>query len=181
MFPCFSKVNLRTCKLIVFKRANSMTGFLSAFFEKGLLVFLYKKLLIQEVVMRVIKSWKEKAMGLKKQIQVIYLAYKDPRTPCYIKILAGLVVAYAFSPIDLIPDFIPVLGYLDDLLLIPIGVGLVIKLIPKEILSNLQEKAKDVSNQNIPRNWVGAILIGTIWVIIVILVGITINEKFHFM
>ena len=68
-----------------------------------------------------LKTW---AKGLKKNIFVLYLAYKDPRVPWYAKLLAICVVAYAFSPIDLIPDFIPILGYLDDIILVPLGIKL---------------------------------------------------------
>jgi uncharacterized membrane protein YkvA (DUF1232 family) len=76
---------------------------------------------------------KKKADGLKRQTVALYLAGRDPRTPWYAKALAAAVVAYALSPVDLIPDFIPVLGYLDDLVIIPAGVGLFIRLIPEDI------------------------------------------------
>lgn len=78
-----------------------------------------------------IKNW---AKQLKRQIYVLYLAYKDPRMPLFTKIFTVSVVAYAFSPIDLIPDFIPILGYLDDLILVPLGVYFALKLIPKPVL-----------------------------------------------
>ena len=96
--------------------------------------------------MKVITAWKQWAKRLKTKIYTLYLAYKDPRTPWYARVFAAVVVGYAFSPIDLIPDFIPVLGYLDDLVLLPIGVVLAIKMIPPEVvpsasstlISNLQ-------------------------------------------
>jgi uncharacterized membrane protein YkvA (DUF1232 family) len=68
-------------------------------------------------------------------VYAIYLAYKDPRVPWYAKLLATCVVAYALSPVDLIPDFIPILGYLDDLILVPLGIYLVIKMIPDEVMA----------------------------------------------
>ena len=77
-----------------------------------------------------IAAWHRKARELKIQTFALYYACRDPRVPWYAKVLAGAVVAYAFSPIDLIPDFIPILGYLDDLVLIPLGVALTIKLVP---------------------------------------------------
>ncbi len=84
--------------------------------------------------------------SLKNEVFALYLAYKDPRVPWYGKILAFLIIAYAFSPIDLIPDFIPVLGYLDDLIIIPVGILLVIKLIPDEVM---EEHRKEVARQYI--------------------------------
>src|SRR5689334_2363581 len=78
------------------------------------------------------KMW---ARGLKRDVYAIYLAARDPRTPWYARVAAMLVAAYALSPIDLIPDFVPVLGYLDDLLIVPLGILLVVRLIPAEVLA----------------------------------------------
>ena len=77
------------------------------------------------------QDWKQQARKLKKEIYVIYLACKDSRVPWYARTLAAIVVAYALSPIDLIPDIIPVIGYLDDLILVPLGIILVIRMIPQ--------------------------------------------------
>ncbi len=88
-----------------------------------------------------IEKWKQRAKVLKKETYSLFLAYKDPRTPWYAKVFTGLVVAYAFSPIDLIPDFIPVLGYLDDLILVPLGITLAIKMIPSEVLADARKQA----------------------------------------
>lgn len=96
----------------------------------------------------------------------IYLAYKDPRVPWYARIFAALVVGYAFSPIDLIPDPIPVLGYLDDLVLIPLGIALAIKMIPPDVLTECREKAREVMRQGKPVNWLAAALIIIIWVLL---------------
>ncbi len=85
---------------------------------------------------------KQKLLEIKRQLQVLAIAARDKRTPWYAKALAGLVVAYALSPIDLIPDFIPVLGYLDDLLIVPAGLALAIKLIPKEVMDEAREKVR---------------------------------------
>ena len=85
---------------------------------------------------------KNKARQLKTEVYAIYLAYKDPRVPWYARILAVCVVGYAFSPIDLIPDPIPILGYLDDLILVPLGIALALKMIPKEVMAEYREQAK---------------------------------------
>ncbi len=81
-------------------------------------------------------AWKRRARQLKRDTYALYLALKDPRAPWYARLVAGLVVAYAFSPIDLIPDFIPVLGYLDDLLIVPLGIALTLKLMPPGVLAD---------------------------------------------
>jgi uncharacterized membrane protein YkvA (DUF1232 family) len=106
-------------------------------------------------------KFKAATKSLKDDTYALYLAYRDPRTPWYAKIWAALVVAYAFSPIDLIPDFIPVLGYLDDLLLVPLGVFVALKLIPAEVMAESREKAKE--NRQKPANWWAAALILLLW------------------
>ncbi len=85
---------------------------------------------------------KQSLLEIKKQVQVLYWAARDRRTPWYAKALAGLVAAYALSPIDLIPDFIPILGYLDDVIIVPAGIALAIKLIPKEVIAEAREKVE---------------------------------------
>ncbi|MFC4410436.1 YkvA family protein [Chungangia koreensis] len=112
-----------------------------------------------------LKQW---ASRLKKQIVIVYLASKDHRVPWHTKILGLLVAAYAFSPIDLIPDFIPVLGYLDDVILVPLGVWIVLKLIPKPVLQELKVKAEEMSSGNKPKNFVAAAIIVLIWLMIIV-------------
>jgi len=85
-----------------------------------------------------IKTW---ARGLNRDGHAIYLASRDPRVPWYAKVLAIAVAAYALSPIDLIPDFIPVVGYLDDLVIVPVGIWLVVSLIPDEVMVECRTKA----------------------------------------
>jgi uncharacterized membrane protein YkvA (DUF1232 family) len=89
-------------------------------------------------------KWKRWAGELKAETHALYLAYRDPRVPLYAKVFAALVVGYAFSPIDLIPDPIPVLGYLDDLILVPLGVALAVRMIPDDVLSESREKAREM-------------------------------------
>ncbi len=85
-----------------------------------------------------LRAW---ARGLKRDVMALWLAARDPRVPMLAKLLAGLVAAYALSPIDLIPDFIPVLGYLDDLLIVPAGIWLAVRLIPADVLADLRKTA----------------------------------------
>jgi uncharacterized membrane protein YkvA (DUF1232 family) len=84
---------------------------------------------------------------LKIQVHALLLAYRDPRTPWYAKALAALVVAYALSPIDLLPDIIPVLGQLDDLLLVPLGIALAVRLIPREVLADCRARARQANRR----------------------------------
>jgi uncharacterized membrane protein YkvA (DUF1232 family) len=109
------------------------------------------------------RSLKQLAKKLKKETYAIYLASIDPRVPWYARMLAGLTVAYAFSPIDLIPDFIPILGYLDDLIIVPLGIWLVIKMIPPAVLAECREKATAEINRSKPTNRVAVAVIMTIW------------------
>ena len=115
-----------------------------------------------------IAALKTKAQELKKNIVVLYLAFKHPKTPLLAKIVIGIVVSYALSPIDLIPDFVPVLGYIDDLILIPAGIAIALKLIPAEVLMECRERQNSLSV--IKKNGVyAAILIVLIWLFILYL------------
>ena len=111
---------------------------------------------------------KNYAIKLKQDTFVLYLSYKDDRTPWYAKAIAICVVAYAFSPIDLIPDFIPVLGYLDDLILVPLGIALALKLIPPHVIEENRVKAEEMKKNGKPKNW----LVGTLFIIIWILLAV---------
>ena len=113
---------------------------------------------------RVVEAWKQRARQLKTETYALYLAYRDPRVPWYARLFAVCVVGYAFSPIDLIPDPIPVLGYLDDLVLIPLGVALALKMIPPAVMAECREKAQAVMSQGKPTNWVAAAVIVAIWI-----------------
>ena len=110
---------------------------------------------------------KQKTKKIKNEIGALYLAYKRPDVPGYAKIVSILVVGYALSPIDLIPDFIPILGYFDDVILIPLGIALAVKLIPRDIMNECRQQSKNIFSEGKPRNWIaGGIIIG-IWIIII--------------
>jgi len=117
------------------------------------------------------------ARRLKNEIMTLYLAARDPRTPWHAKAIIACVVAYALSPIDLIPDFIPVLGYLDDLLLLPMGIYLALKLIPAEVLIDARRRAAETSN-NLPKSWSAAVIIIILWLAAMVVVGIMIARCF---
>lgn len=108
---------------------------------------------------------KNQAKMLKKEVVTLYYAYQDPRIPKLAKIWIAIVVGYAFSPIDLIPDFIPVLGLLDDLLLVPLGIAIALKMIPPEVMVDARTKA-DQSSLNRSTNWVAAGIIVCLWLAI---------------
>jgi len=116
------------------------------------------------------------ASQLKRETLTLYLAARDPRTPWYAKAIVACVVAYALSPIDLIPDFIPVLGYLDDLLLLPMGIYLAIKLIPAEVLIDARRRASE-GPSNLPKRWSAALIIIILWLVALAVVGIMIARS----
>lgn len=102
------------------------------------------------------------AHALKRESLALYYAARDARTPWYAKVLAGAIVAYALSPIDLIPDFIPVIGLLDDIILVPMGIALAVRLTPKPLWEARLREA-ELSAQKLPRIWWGAALIVALW------------------
>lgn len=104
--------------------------------------------------------WKQWARLIKRDAHALYLAARDPRVPWYAKALAAAVAAYAFSPIDLIPDFIPVLGYLDDLLLLPLGIALVVRLIPPDVMMEHRAVAAAALDRPVSRKAAAAIVAG---------------------
>lgn len=115
------------------------------------------------------KSWKERAKQLKNDIYTLYLAYKDPRVPWYVKVFIAMIIGYALSPVDLIPDFIPILGLLDDLIIIPLGISLSLKMIPKEVLKECRQKAEHEPIDS-KSKWIVAIIVVLIWLFIVYVV-----------
>ena len=111
-----------------------------------------------------ISSW---AKALKLDVLALWFALKHPKMPFWAKVVCFVAVAYALSPIDLIPDFIPVLGYLDDLILVPALVWLALKLIPSEVMNQSREQAVEWinSNQSKPKSYVGLFIVAAIWLI----------------
>ncbi|AVX07721.1 hypothetical protein CS527_08335 [Bacillus sp. Y-01] len=110
-----------------------------------------------------LKLWAKK---LKKQLFILYLAYKDERVSWYTKVFTACVVAYAFSPIDLIPDFIPVLGYIDDIIIVPLGIMLALKMLPTSIIEDCAIKAEELIQNERPENWVAGSIIIIVWLLI---------------
>jgi uncharacterized membrane protein YkvA (DUF1232 family) len=109
-------------------------------------------------------NWKKRIQELKSEIYALFLANKDPRTPWYAKIFSACVVGYLLSPIDLIPDPIPIIGYLDDLIIVPIGIFLSLKMIPKEVMDDSRIKAKNITREGMPVNYFAAAIIVALWI-----------------
>jgi uncharacterized membrane protein YkvA (DUF1232 family) len=119
--------------------------------------------------MALLTNLKQRARRLRAETIALYLAARDPRTPWYAKLLVAGIVAYALSPIDLIPDFVPVLGYLDDLILIPMGLALAIKLIPESVLTECRARAQDTIQNKQPVSRVAGVVIVLIWLALIAL------------
>jgi len=107
---------------------------------------------------------KKRARLLKAETYALYLAARDPRTPWYVKLFVAGIVAYALSPIDLIPDFIPVIGYLDDLILLPIAIGFAIRLIPQQVLAECRAQAQEIMQNGKPVSRAAGAVIVAIWI-----------------
>jgi uncharacterized membrane protein YkvA (DUF1232 family) len=117
-------------------------------------------------MLRILKLW---ARRLIRDVHAVYLAARDPRVPWYARVLAIAVAGYALSPIDLIPDFIPVIGYLDDLIIVPLGIWLVVSLIPEEVMAEYRARAIEVGRR--PRSKIAAIVIVAIWILAAAVLG----------
>src|ERR1700727_1582848 len=111
-------------------------------------------------MLRILQTW---ARRLIRDVHAVYLAARDPRVPWYARVLAMAVVGYALSPIDLIPDFIPVLGYLDDLIIVPLGIWLVLSLIPEEVMTACRARADGAPMG--PHGRIAAVVIIAIWIL----------------
>lgn len=109
-----------------------------------------------------------KARAIKRETYVLYLACRDPRTPWYVKVLAGGIVAYAISPIDLIPDFIPIIGYLDDVIIVPIGIAAALRLVPRDVLADCRARA--LADPQRPTSRAAGAIIIAIWSVAAIIV-----------
>lgn len=111
-----------------------------------------------------LRRLRDRARVLRRDTYALYLAARHPRTPWYARVLAAAVVAYALSPIDLIPDFIPVIGYLDDLIVVPLGIAAVVRLIPADVLADCREQAQ--MRMERPVSWVGAAFMVAVWLVV---------------
>lgn len=128
--------------------------------------------------MPLIDNFKEHARHLKGETFALYLAARHPETPWYAKVFVAGIVAYAFSPIDLIPDFVPVLGYLDDLILIPLGIAIAIRLIPPEVLADCRSRAQASMAGGKPVSRIAAVVIIGIWITLAALGALWAYEAF---
>lgn len=122
---------------------------------------------------RTITDW---ARDLKRDVAALWIAARDARTPWPAKLLAGLVVAYALSPVDLIPDFIPVIGYLDDLIIVPLGLLLAIRMMPEELMAEFRSSATAMAPR--PKSFAGLIFIGAVWLIAAAILFRWLNQHF---
>jgi uncharacterized membrane protein YkvA (DUF1232 family) len=125
---------------------------------------------------RLLDQLRDRARLLKRDTLALYLAARDPRTPWYAKLVAAAVVAYALSPLDLIPDFIPVLGYLDDLIVVPLGIAVVLRLVLAEVLADCRARAEVRTHGPVSR--VGAIIVIAIWLVAAIWLVLAIRGLF---
>ena len=116
-----------------------------------------------------LEAWKRWARQLSAQTYALYLAYRHPRTPWYAKIFAAVVVGYVFSPIDPIPDFIPGVGLLDEMVVVPIGVLIAAKMIPRRVMEECREKAQEVAKGEKPVNRVAVVIVVVVWLLCVAL------------
>ncbi len=115
------------------------------------------------------QAWKRRARQLSAQTYTLYLAYRHPRTPWYAKVFAALIVGYVFSPIDPIPDFIPIVGLLDELVEVPIGVIIARKMSPDDVFEECREKAREVAEGEKPVSRVAAMVVVAVWLLCVAL------------
>lgn len=120
-----------------------------------------------------LKQW---ARHLKAEIYALYLACRDPRVPWYARVFVACVVGYALSPIDLIPDFVPVLGYLDDLIVLPLGLSIALRLIPPELMEDCRAQARERMAGSKPRSWLAAAVIVVIWLALAAGVGLWVRR-----
>jgi uncharacterized membrane protein YkvA (DUF1232 family) len=120
--------------------------------------------------MEAFERWKEGARQIRKDVYTLYYVYKDPRVPLYAKVLVAAVVAYAASPIDLIPDFVPIIGYLDDLVIVPLGIIIALKTVPKPVIEECRAKAEAANDAGTLRRWYSAFIIIAIWFFVAILI-----------
>jgi uncharacterized membrane protein YkvA (DUF1232 family) len=116
-----------------------------------------------------VEAWKRRTRQLSAQTYALYLAYRHPRTPWYAKVFAALIVGYVFSPIDPIPDFMPGVGLLDEMVVVPIGVLIAAKMIPRDVMDECEEQAREVAEGEKLVSRVAAVVVVTVWLLCVAL------------
>ena len=127
-----------------------------------------------------LQTWKRRAKQLKQETYAVYLALRDPRVPWYARLVAACVVGYAFSPIDLIPDFVPVLGYLDDLIIVPLGIALALKMIPAQVMADCRARSLAVMAEGKPTSRFAAGVIIAIWLLLAALtIALVVRTIYH--
>ena len=126
--------------------------------------------------MTFLQTLKTRARELKRETYVLYLAVRDPRTPWYARAIAAAVVAYALSPIDLTPDFFPVIGYLDDLIVVPLGIALALKLVPANVMADCRTQA--LAAERLPMSRTGAAVIIALWLAAAVLAFLVLRNLF---
>jgi uncharacterized membrane protein YkvA (DUF1232 family) len=131
----------------------------------------------EDKALHVFQQLRQWARNLKRDIVALYLAARDPRVPWYAKIVAACVAAYALSPVDLIPDFVPVLGYLDDVILVPLGIALAIRLIPPALFAE-HRQAASARVDGRPTSRIGAVVIIIVWISLVALFALWVARYF---
>jgi len=125
---------------------------------------------------KLVERWKGQVKRVKVETYALYMAYKDPRVPWYAKVFTAMIVGYAFSPIDLIPDFLPIIGYLDDFVIIPLGVVLALKMIPEPVIVECRVKAVDKMSQEGYQNWGAGVLIIIVWILVLVLIFLIVKK-----
>lgn len=116
----------------------------------------------------ILERLKDKARIIKRELMALYYAYKHPKVPWFAKAFTALIIGYALSPIDLVPDFIPILGYLDDLILIPIGITIAVKMIPREVMEECRRNAAGIDKNSLGKSWIAGGIIIIIWIALII-------------
>lgn len=125
---------------------------------------------------KLVERWKCQVKRVKVETYALYMAYKDPRVPWYAKVFTAMIVGYAFSPIDLIPDFLPIIGYLDDFFIIPLGVVLALKMIPEPVIVECRVKAVEKMSQEGYQNWGVGVLIIIVWILVLVLIFLMVKK-----
>ena len=126
--------------------------------------------------MKLVRKWRKRGPQLKREVVALYLAFRDPRVPWYAKAVAVCVVGYALSPIDLIPDPIPILGYLDDLIIVPLGIALAVRLIPPDILEDCRQRADEKLVQAKRAALIAAGVIVLLWIIMIVAIVVIVRH-----